>query len=91
MLRPITFGSETIEELRFQPLELRAVRNLHLPFADAGGKLEWAHVMQLAEAMTGLAPAKIEKLRGPDAAELFNIVMAAWGEFLPTGSEEQRS
>jgi len=86
---PIELKSgDTTDALVFQPLTLRGVRNLRMPFSKVSDQLSWDHVLSLAESMTGLAQAKLDRMRGADCGEVFKIVMAAWGEFQPTGSDE---
>lgn len=86
--QPITMGKKTIAVLEYQPLKLKAVRALGLTFTTMGEKLGWTQVCELARSMTGQLPAYLDQLEGPDAAEMFNIVMYAWGKFLPTGTGE---
>jgi hypothetical protein len=85
---PIRFGDTTTERLEYACLKMRAVRNLGLSFADTGKTLSWDHVIKLAHAMTGKAPAKLDEMEAEDAAEMFSVVMFAWGKFLPTGDDE---
>lgn len=88
LTEPVEFGGGTYQQLEYAPLKLKAVRALGLPFSQLGEKLAWTHVIKLAAAMTGKAPAKLEEMQGTDAQEMFQVVMYAWGKFHPTGEDE---
>lgn len=85
---PVDFGGNTYQQLEYAPLKLKAVRALGLAFSELGHKLAWTHVIKLAAAMTGKAPAKLEEMQGTDAQEMLQVVMYAWGKFHQTGGDE---
>lgn len=66
---PITFGSETITELKLRRptgKDLREVFDVH-----SG---EWARVMALGATLSGHAPSELEGLDGADAMALREVI-----------------